>query len=300
MKLLMALDGSAGSDAVVREVASRPWPEGSECCLMTAIDPFFFTKAPLLLKEAKTDTQRTLDGYVEDLKLTRMRLSTEILLENPRRGIPKMASEWKADLIAMGSHGTGAFVRLLMGSTAQAVLRHAGCSVEIVREGQRKSGGMHVLVPTDGSDCAEAALKAVAARPWPEATEIHVISVPEVPVLAGAYPYYPPEVVLEVAGANDAHAKEAVQKGAAILWKAGLCVSEEVMEPRESPVRAVLAMADLWSADLIVLGSHGRRGFDRYVIGSVSESVALHAHCSVEVVRAGRRSRGYGGGGTEL
>jgi nucleotide-binding universal stress UspA family protein len=286
MKLLMALDGSAGSDAVVREVTSRPWPEDSECCLMTAIDPFFFTKAPLLLKEAKEDTQRTLDGYAEDLKPTRMRLSTEILMENPRRGIPKMASEWKADLIVMGSHGTGAFVRLLMGSTAQAVLRHAGCSVEIVREGQRKSGGMHVLVPTDGSDCAEAAVKAVAARLWPQGTEIHVISVPEVPVLAGAYPYYPPEVVLEVAAANNAHAKEAVQKGAAILRKAGLCVSEEVMEPRESPVRAVLATADLWSADLIVLGSHGRRGFDRYVIGSVSESVALHAHCSVEVVRA--------------
>jgi nucleotide-binding universal stress UspA family protein len=285
MKLLMALDGSSGSSAVVREVASRPWPEGSECCVMTAIDPFFFTKAPLLLKEAKEEVQRTLDGYAESLKPTGMQLSTEILLENPRHGIPKAASEWKADLIVMGSHGTGAFLRLLMGSTAQAVLRHAGCSVEIVREGGRKNGGMHVLVPTDGSDCAEAALRAVAARPWPEGTEIRVICVPEVPVLAGAYPYYPPELVLEVAATNDAHAREAVQKGASILRKAGLCVMEEVLEPRESPVRAVMGMADLWNADLIVLGSHGRRGFDRYVMGSVSESVALHAHCSVEVVR---------------
>jgi nucleotide-binding universal stress UspA family protein len=157
--------------------------------------------------------------------------------------------------------------------------------VEIVREGGRKNSGMHVLVPTDGSDCAEEALRAVAARPWPEGTEIRVICVPEVPVLAGAYPYYPPELVLEVAATNDAHAREAVQKGASILRKAGLCVMEEVLEPRESPVRAVMGMADLWNADLIVLGSHGRRGFDRYVMGSVSESVALHAHCSVEVVR---------------
>lgn len=286
MKLLIAVDGSTGSDAVVREVASRPWPGGSECCVLTAIDPFFFTKAPLLLAAAKEDTQRTLDGCAENLKASSLRVSTEILLENPRRGIPKAASEWKADLIVMGSHGTGAFVRLLMGSTAQAVLRHAGCSVEIVREGRRKSGGMHVLVPTDGSDCAEAALRSVAARPWPEGTEIRVICVPEVPVLAGAYPYYPPEVVLEVAAANDAHAREAVQKGARILEKAGLNVMQEVLEPRESPVRAILSMADLWSADLIVMGSHGRRGFDRYVMGSVSESVALHAHCSVEVVRA--------------
>jgi nucleotide-binding universal stress UspA family protein len=286
MKLLIAVDGSTGSDAVVREVASRPWPEGSECCVLTAIDPFFFTKAPLLLAEAKKDTQQTLDGYAEDLKQTGLRLNTQILLENPRHGIPKAAKEWKADLILMGSHGTGAFLRLLMGSTAQAVLRHAGCSVEIVREGKRKSGGMHVLVPTDGSECAEAALRAVAAQPWPAGTEIRVICVPEVPVLAGAYPYYSPEVVLEVAMANEAHAQDAVLNGTCILKKAGLCVSEQVMEPRESPVRAVLGMADVWSADLIAMGSHGRRGFDRYVIGSVSESVALHAHCSVEVVRA--------------
>ena len=285
MKLLMALDGSTGSDAVVREVASRPWPVGSECCVLTAIDPFFFTKAPLLLAAAKKDTQKTLDDCVENLKATDMRVSTEILLENPRRGIPKAASDWKVDLIVMGSHGNGAFVRLLMGSTAQAVLRHAGCSVEIVREGRRKSGGMKVLVPTDGSECAEAALRNVAAQPWPEGTEVRVICVPEVPLLDGVYPYYPPELVLEAAAANDAHASEAVQKGASILKTAGLSVLQEVLEPRESPVRTVLGMADLWNADLIVLGSHGRRGFDRYVMGSVSESVALHAHCSVEVVR---------------
>jgi nucleotide-binding universal stress UspA family protein len=289
MKLLMAVDDSSGSEAVVREVASRPWPEGSECCVLTAIDPFFFTKAPLPLAEAKKDAQRNLDECAENLKQTGMALSTQILLENPRHGIPNAASEWKADLILMGSHGRGAFLRLLMGSTAQAVLRHAGCSVEIVREGERKSGGMHVLVPTDGSECAEGALRAVAGRPWPAETEIRVICSPEVPVLAGAYPYYPPDVVMEVATANEAHAKEAVQKGVEILRKAGLCVSETVMEPRESPVRAVLGMADLWNADLIVMGSHGRRGFDRYVLGSVSESVALHAHCSVEVVRGAAR-----------
>jgi nucleotide-binding universal stress UspA family protein len=257
--------------------------------VLTAIDPFFFTKAPLPLAEAKKDAQRSLDEYAENLKRTGMALSTQILLENPRHGIPKAASEWKADLIVMGSHGRGAFVRLLMGSTAQAVLRHAGCSVEIVREGQRKSGGMQVLVPTDGSDCAETAVRAVAGRPWPAGTEIRVICSPEVAVLAGAYPYYPPDAVIEVATANEAHAKEAVQKGADSLRKAGLCVSEAVMEPRESPVRAVLGMADLWNADLIVMGSHGRRGFDRYVLGSVSESVALHAHCSVEVVRGAAR-----------
>jgi nucleotide-binding universal stress UspA family protein len=289
MKVLMALDGSTGSDAVVHEVASRPWPKGSECCVLTAIDPFFFTKAPLLLAEAKKEAHEALKESLESLKETGLALNAEVAMENPRHGIPKTANDWKADLIIMGSHGRGAFGRLLMGSTAQAVLRRATCSVEIVRSRakrpEKENGGMRVLVPTDGSDCAKAALRHVADLPWPAGTEIRVMSTPELPLIAGAYPYYPPEVLEEVATANLIQAKHAVQEGVEIVKKTGTRISEEVTEAQESPVRAILGMADLWGADLIVLGSHGRRGFDRYMMGSVSESVALHAHCSVEVVR---------------
>jgi len=288
MRLLMALDGSTGSDAVLREVAARPWPAGSECCLLTAIDPFFFTKAPLVLTEAKKDAQDALNESVESLRKSGLALRTEILLENPRHGIPRAASEWKADLIVMGSHGRGAFGRLLVGSTVQAVLRHAPCSVEIVRQhakNGREGQGMRVLMATDGSDCAAAALQSVAQRPWPAETEIRVMSCPELPLITGAYPYYPPDVLTEVAMTNETQAKVAVEKGVELVKNAGLRVSQEVTEAQESPVRAILGMADLWGADLIVVGSHGRRGFDRIVMGSVSESVALHAHCSVEIVR---------------
>jgi nucleotide-binding universal stress UspA family protein len=56
-------------------------------------------------------------------------------------------------------------------------------------------------------------------------------------------------------------------------------------EPRDSPSRTILSTADLWRLDLIVMGSHGKRGFDRLVMASVLGSVAMHAHCSVEGVR---------------
>ena len=56
-------------------------------------------------------------------------------------------------------------------------------------------------------------------------------------------------------------------------------------EPKETPAYAILSSAEEWRADLVVMGSHGRRGFDRIVLGSVSETVALHAKCSVELVR---------------
>ena len=289
MRVLIALDGSACSNAVVSEAASRPWPTGTEFLVLTAIDPFFFTKAPLLLAEAKKDAEAALEESVESLRKNGVSLQIEIVMENPRHGIPKAAREWKADLILMGSHGRGAFGRLLMGSTAQAVLRRADCAVEIVRAGtqraSRESGGMRILAATDGSECAESALHAITGQSWPAGTEIRVVCVPELPLLTGAYPYYPPEVLAGAATANENHAKEAVERGVGIVKKTGVQVTGEVMESRESPVRAILGMADLWGADLIVVGSHGRHGVDRYLMGSVSEAVALHAHCSVEVVR---------------
>lgn len=70
-----------------------------------------------------------------------------------------------------------------------------------------------------------------------------------------------------------------------MLAKVGLNVSSEVMKPEDTPAHSILSAAEAWNAELIVMGSHGRRGFDRLVLGSVSETVALHAKCSVEVIR---------------
>jgi nucleotide-binding universal stress UspA family protein len=288
MRLLVAVDGSGSSDAVIREAARRPWPAGSEFAVVTVVDPYFFPKAPLLLEEAKQSAKKSLEDLAKPLMEAGWKPELHVVLDNPRHALPRAASEWRTDLVLMGSHGVGAMSRLLLGSTAQAVLRHAECSVEIVRsrkEGAAEEDGMRVLVPTDGSEHAQAALAAVAARPWPKGSEFRVIASPEYPVLVGEYPYYAPEQVAALTKQSLVHAKEAVDTGAGLLMKAGLHVSSEVMEPKDTPSHSILAAAAEYKADLIVLGSHGRRGFDRLILGSVSETVALHATCSVEVVR---------------
>ncbi len=104
-------------------------------------------------------------------------------------------------------------------------------------------------------------------------------------MLIGNYPYLDPELVTEMMKTSELHSSEAAKESTETLRKSGFAVETEVTEPRESPVHGILAAADHWQADLIVMGSHGRRGFDRLVLGSVSESVAMHAHCSVEVAR---------------
>jgi nucleotide-binding universal stress UspA family protein len=290
MRILIGVDGSSASDAVLQEVTLRPWPKGSEFRLVTAVDPFFFVRAPQLLEETKKSTKEELEEDSEGLRGKGWPVSTDVLLENPRHAIAKLATEWKADLAVLGSHGRGAFTRLLIGSTAQAVLRHAPCSVEIVRtpRGDRTGRGLHgmrILLPTDGSEYAVLAANKVAERPWPEGSIFKVLACPEYPMLIGEYPYYAPEQLMELSKASEAQAKAAAETAAAVLRNGGHEVKIEVTEPRDSPSRTILSSADLWQSDLIVMGSHGRRGFDRLVMGSVSESVAMHAHCSVEVVR---------------
>ena len=288
MRILIAVDGSSSSDAVIQEATARPWPKGSEINLVTAVDPYFFTRAPLLLEEMKERTKDALEESAQPLRAAGLAVSTTVLVSNPRHGLPKTASDWKADLILLGSHGRGAFSRLLMGSTAQAVLRQAACSVEIVRtkdKGHAERPRIRVLIPTDGSEFAQLALSTVAGQAWPTGSEFLIIACPEFPVIVGEYPYYAPEQLTELAKGSEMHAAESASEGAELLSKAGLRVSRQVTEPKDTPSRAILAAADSWEADLIVMGSHGRRGFDRLVLGSVSESVALHARCSVQVVR---------------
>ena len=81
------------------------------------------------------------------------------------------------------------------------------------------------------------------------------------------------------------HAQEAVTEAVGILTPSGAKLSESISVLLKSPREAILEEATAWGADLIVLGSHGRRGIDRFLMGSTAESVATHAKCSVEVLR---------------
>ncbi len=126
----------------------------------------------------------------------------------PKKAIPDFAREWKADLVMVGSRGLGAVSRFFLGSVAQAVLRSAPCSVEIVRsasaDSPASSHAMKILLATDGSECSEIAVRSVANRPWPAGSEIKIISVRELLTLENATtvsspcPIYPESLLNEI------------------------------------------------------------------------------------------------------
>jgi nucleotide-binding universal stress UspA family protein len=293
MKVLIAIDSSPGSQRILEEVSARPWPPNTAFCIVSAVEVGRFAELPALIEDAKRECEQMVKTGAALLLRAKHNAITRVLMGSPRRVVSAYAQEWGADLIVAGSHGHGAVGRFFLGSVAQGILRTASCSVEIVRfpAGGRapSSHPMKVLVATDGSECSLAAARSIAARPWPGGTVFKILSVEElapvpVPVevssLAAIYPASLLEELMTTARARAVGAAECTRK---ILVQAGLTVLEQDNNPAGDPRGIVLDAAKTWQADLIVLGSHGRHGLDRFLMGSVAESVAVHAHCSVVV-----------------
>jgi nucleotide-binding universal stress UspA family protein len=147
---------------------------------------------------------------------------------------------------------------------------------------------MRILVATDGSKFGEEAVKEVARRPWPAGSEVLVAYVvettpqPAAEMWAGSYEDY----FGELNQWKRAQARQALEAATRILDACEdktLRVTTEVLEGQ--PKRRIPEEAEAWGADLVVVGSHGYGFWDRLLLGSVSQAVASHAGCSVEIVR---------------
>jgi nucleotide-binding universal stress UspA family protein len=295
MRVLIAVDSSSSSQRALDEAAARPWPHDTDFYALNVVDVQRFSRFPALIEDARREATALVNSAAAQLIQAGHPALAEVRLGSPRKVISECAKELQADLIMVGSHGRSAIGRFLLGSVAQAVLRIAPCAVEIVRfpagSSAPSSRPLKVLVATDGSECSLAAVSSVVARPWPVGTVFNVVSVEELIVFEtpnGATPLasiYPEALLDELLADARNRAVNAVQGARKMLEQAGLKVQDRQPIPLGDPRTAILALAETWSADLIVLGSHGRRGWDRFLMGSVAESVAVHAHCSVEAIR---------------
>ncbi|MBI3759993.1 MAG: universal stress protein [Deltaproteobacteria bacterium] len=146
---------------------------------------------------------------------------------------------------------------------------------------------MKILLATDGSPSSEAAVQSVATRPWPAGSEAKLISVVEIHIAPAPGSWFVPDShYLKLLHDLQEHAREAIEKAETQFKGAqtSLALTSEVIVGNTRDT--ILKQAEGWGADLIVLGSHGHKGINRFLLGSVSQSVAAQAHCSVEIVRS--------------
>ena len=147
---------------------------------------------------------------------------------------------------------------------------------------------MKIILATDGSEQSKAAVEEVASRPFPPNTEVCIVSAYErTPLITTLEPMGVSQEFYAKADNFALKAAEDATENAAIILRqknAALTVKKVVVEG--SPKTVILEEAEAFGADLIVVGSHGYGMIERFLLGSVSHAVALHAKCSVEIVRS--------------
>jgi nucleotide-binding universal stress UspA family protein len=209
-----------------------------------------------------------------------------VAVGHPDSEILRIAEEIGADLVVVGSRGLGPLRRALMGSVSESVVRHAHCSVLVVR-GQGRDGGYlpgRVLLALDRSKGAGEAERSAAEVSAATGSVLDIVRVLE----AERYrPYLGPEY----REGWEADLERSKRQVGAFLDERARSLRAEGVEVGDAhlaigdPDKEIVRFAEDEHANLIVLGSRGLGRLRRALLGSVSDSVVRHAHCPVLVVR---------------
>jgi nucleotide-binding universal stress UspA family protein len=202
----------------------------------------------------------------------------------PDEALPAIAKELDASAIVVGSHGRTGLKRLLIGSVAERTVRLAECAVMVAR-GTPPIGGYHRLVV--GIDFGETSERAYERAMKLAAPNAHVdlvhcwqmsplIAPPDAPAMIPTYDRIRVDTIGQLQRDGEGLARRASAE------RGDLKVTFQLLE--RPPAHALDDYARDHHADLLVVGSHGRRGVRRFLIGSVAEVAVRHAPCTTFVV----------------
>lgn len=296
MRVVIALKPQVDPGWVTESVRSFPWADPLDVVLVSALDisePPLTSPGPAArrlydgaLAALRRDAREGADAVVEAvrpaLRPRAASVAVRIVAGRPALTILHSARSWNADLILVGGSGRGAIGRALMGSVSDDVVRAAPCPVLVAR---RCGGGLErMLLATDGSLHAEAALRFVAALPVPPTAELRVCAVSEAlggPAASGHDPKGAALLVLE-----EAEKRTAVQAVSRAL---------DMLTPLPCPIQSSVRYGDAgreladevrrWVPDLLVIGARGRTAGSEVPLGRVTQGLLRQAACPTLVYR---------------
>jgi nucleotide-binding universal stress UspA family protein len=240
-----------------------------------------------------TDAQAIIDGLKEeaDDSLARgLAVAKRLGVEadrydpegNPADEILALAREHAASLIVMGTHARHGIARMFIGSTTEAVLRGSTSPVLTLRSDpapgrEAEPCIQRVLVAVDDSPPSDAALAAAYALPAGDRRELLVYSVVELEA--------PPGLAAAAAYERERHAeaRATIERAIGAARAHGFEVQGCALEGK--PADVIIEAARKHNVDLIVVGSHGRRGLRRFFLGSVAEHIVRNAAVPTLVIR---------------
>ncbi len=283
--LLVCTDGSEYSEGAVREAIRLAKTTRASLTVLSVIDfnPEFQALAPDLVDKMEADIRKHLNEVKERAAAESMEVQAFTLLSTaPYIGIAREAEKVGADLIIMGRRGKTGLKRLLMGSVTKRVIGHAPCNVLVVpREARIEC--KKILCATDGSvygNSAAAEAVMIAKRCGAELTFISVVHAETTSPLDIVHSQMHRDLIAE----NELRAAESAVKSARERSERENVICECLILAGKS-YEVIARTASEKGSDLIVIGSHGRTGVDRVLMGSVAERVVGNAECAVLVVK---------------
>jgi nucleotide-binding universal stress UspA family protein len=275
--------GRAGSKVDLVHVIDEAAAVSSSTSSMMTFDP-----TPLL--EAMNEQGRSLlHAAQERCRTSGVEPTVTILHDQPAAGLITFAEQNDIDLIVMGTHARSGLPRMFLGSTTEGVLHAGTVPVLAVRGPMHPDGSLfrNLLVAVDDSDPAVAAAAmagSLSRASGAKCTFCHTIDTAEIYARASTYGYEAQPFVDTLRSLGD----ELITHAQA---SAGLTNGESTATIIEdATVHGILAVAQQTHADAIVIGSHGRRGLRRLVLGSVAEHIVRVSPVPVFVVRCSPRA----------
>jgi nucleotide-binding universal stress UspA family protein len=226
----------------------------------------------------RTQSADLLQDLASSCEQVGLEVESVLVDDNPSDGLARIAGEMGADLLVVGTHGRTGLKRFLLGSVAERAVRLAEVNALVARGQVGEQGYQRVLVASDFSASARAALDMALALA-PEQARIEVVHCWQAPVAPTGVPVDPRREEL----------KRAVTESGERLLASRPELRKRVrfVALESSPAEGIRRRAEEEGCDLIVTGSHGRRGVRRWLLGSVTETIIRHAPCSVLVVHEG-------------
>ena len=287
--VLVPTDGSEHADTALSYAISFAERTGARVHVCTVVNPYVLSKVSDL-SDAREAAEAVVADAAERVEAAGVDAVTAVREGSPADAIREYVEEAGVDCVVMSTHGRSGVERYLVGSVTEKVVRTSPVPVLAVHEsdaGDGRTGGYRrVLLPTDGSDAVTTAERTAVAFAAAFDATLDVVSVVDSTDLSTAAgpTGAEGEAVRQVEKALEARAGRATDAVADDAAAADVTVETSVEEGRVH--ERILARATETDADLIVVGTHGRGGVERFVLGSVAEKVVRLADRPVLVVPA--------------
>jgi nucleotide-binding universal stress UspA family protein len=298
--VLVAIDFSAPSLESVEAALPLIKHFGADLHLIHVFEPDYpaasIVPIPLVVPELEVGQQvrRQLRDVAKDYSVALRPANIHAIKGRPFEEICRLAQEIDVDLIVMATRGNTGLKHLVLGSTAERVVRYSPCPVLVVHGSDSKKKSAQplatfrkILVPVDFSECSMEGLayaKSLASDFRAKLILLHSVAL-QYYVAPEVYARYDfPLLMEQVDKAAQEQMRDLVQSG---NWNA---LKVETSLRIGHAGQEICAQASDCKADLIVISTHGRTGFNHVLLGSTAEYVVRHASCPVLVVPSRERT----------